>query len=167
MRPRRRGIVTAFGHGRYRFSHALIREAVYEELDTNGRVRIHGKIANRMEEIYRENIDSHLAELAHHFREAGMPEKAIDYSLRAGEAAAAVLAYSDAMMHLASRARADGATRLGRAASRRFVAIAWDALRSKSIRQSQLIIANPRSHFMRVSDASTRRRTYVSRWAEA
>ena len=78
------GIVTALGRGRYRFSHALIREAVYEELDTNGRIRIHGKIANRLEEIYREDIDPHLAELAHHFREADVTEKAIDYSVRAG-----------------------------------------------------------------------------------
>ena len=69
------GIVTALGHGRYRFSHALIREAVYDELDTNGRIRIHGKIANRLEEIYREDIDPHLAELAHHFREAGVTGK--------------------------------------------------------------------------------------------
>ena len=93
-------IVTALGHNRYRFSHALIRGAVYEELDTNGRILLHGKIANRMEEIYRENIDAHLAELAHHFREAGMAEKAIEYSLRIGEAAASVLAFTDAMVHL-------------------------------------------------------------------
>jgi tetratricopeptide (TPR) repeat protein len=93
------GIVTTLGHDRYRFSHALIRGAVYDELDTNGRIRIHGKIANRLEEIYREDVDPHLAELAHHFREAGVAEKAIDYSFRAGRAAASVFAFSDAMLH--------------------------------------------------------------------
>ena len=93
------GIVTAIGHGRYRFSHGLIRGAVNDELDTNGRIRIHGKIANRLEEIYREDVGPHLAELAHHFREAAVTEKAIDYSFRAGRAAASVLAFTDAMMH--------------------------------------------------------------------
>src|SRR5207253_2313862 len=44
-------------------------------------------------------IDPHLAELAHHFREAGMAEKAIDYSVRAGLAAESVFAYSDAVVH--------------------------------------------------------------------
>ena len=93
------GIVAALGRGRYRFSHALIRGVVYDELDTSGRVLLHGKIANRLEEIYREDIDPHLAELAHHFREAGVAEKAIDYSVRAGQAAASVVAFTDAMVH--------------------------------------------------------------------
>ncbi len=95
----RAGIVTALGQGRYRFSHALIRGALYEELDTVARVRLHGKIADRIEEIYRADVDTHLAELAHHFREAGVAEKAIEYSVRAGQAAVPVGANADAVMH--------------------------------------------------------------------
>ncbi len=95
----RASIVAALDHGRYRFTHALIREAVYDELDTAARVRVHGKIAERMEEIYRENIDPHLAELAHHFREANVTEKAIEYSIRAGQAAVPVAAHAEAVMH--------------------------------------------------------------------
>jgi len=91
------GIVTELGDGRYQFSHALVRGAVYDELDTNSRILVHGKIANRMEEFYRKDIDAHLTELAHHFREAGVGEKAIDYSVRASRAAYAVLAYTDAL----------------------------------------------------------------------
>ena len=93
------GIVTSPGRGRYRFSHALIHEAVYEELDTNSRILVHGKIAYRLEETYREDIDPHLAELAHHFREAGVTEKAIQYLIRAGQDAASVFAHTDAMAH--------------------------------------------------------------------
>ena len=94
------GIVLSLDHCRYRFSHALIREAVYSELDTNSRILIHGKIGNRLEEIHRENIDPHLAELAHHFREARLAEKAIDYSVRAGRDAVSVFAFTAAMAHL-------------------------------------------------------------------
>ena len=93
------GIATAVTQGQYRFSHALIREAVYDELDTNGRIQIHGKIANQMEDIYREDIDPHLAELAHHFRAAEAPEKAIEYLDRAANAASAVFAYAVAATH--------------------------------------------------------------------
>jgi tetratricopeptide (TPR) repeat protein len=93
------GLVTALSLGRYRFAHALIREAVYEELDTNGRVRIHGKIASRLEDIYRGDIDPHLAELAYHFREAGVTEKAIEYLIRAGQAAVRVAANAGAVTH--------------------------------------------------------------------
>ena len=93
------GSVTALGHGRYRFSHAFVRGAVYEELDTNRRVLIHGTIAKSLEEMYQEDLDPHLAELAHHFREAGVPEKAIEYSVRAGNAAVSVFAWADAVVH--------------------------------------------------------------------
>ena len=54
---------------------------------------------NRLEEAYRENLDPRLAELAHHFREASVTEKAIEYSIRAGQAAVPVGANADAMMH--------------------------------------------------------------------
>ena len=140
------GIVTAFGRGRYRFSHALLREAVYEELDTNTRIQIHGKIANRIEEIHREDIDPHLAALAHHFRVAGVAEKAIDYSVRAGQAAVSVLAFTDAMVHLAAalelmeqfgsepRRRADLLGLLGR------VAFEIDPAKSVNYRESAIVL---------------------------
>ena len=94
------GIVTALGRGRYRFSHALVRGAVYEELDSSRRILVHGKIAHRLEDAHREHTDPYLAELAHHFREAGLTEKAIDYSVRAGKAANSIFAFNDAMMQL-------------------------------------------------------------------
>jgi predicted ATPase len=92
------GIVRPLGGGRYRFCHALIRDSVYDELDTSSRIATHRKIGELMEELYRADIDAHLAELAHHFREANVGKKAIDYSVRAGKAAA-VFAVSDAAMH--------------------------------------------------------------------
>ncbi len=93
------GAVTALDHGRYRFSHALVRGAVYEELDTNRRVLIHDTIAKSLEEMYQKDLDPHLAELAHHFREAGVPKKAIEYLGRAGNAAVNVFAWTDAAGH--------------------------------------------------------------------
>ncbi|HVN29116.1 MAG TPA: hypothetical protein VMT64_11545 [Candidatus Binataceae bacterium] len=95
----RDGIVIALGQGRYRFAHALIRASIYDGLDTNTRVRLHGAIGNAIEELYADNPAAHLADLAHHFREAGIREKAIKYSSRAGSAARAVFAYAAAAEH--------------------------------------------------------------------
>jgi tetratricopeptide (TPR) repeat protein len=89
-------IVRALGHGRYRFSHALIREALYTEMDTNSRLRLHRRIGEVMEEIHSSDPGPHLAELAHHFGEARVANKAIDYMTRAGKAAEAIYAYGEA-----------------------------------------------------------------------
>ncbi|HLX36939.1 MAG TPA: AAA family ATPase, partial [Candidatus Binataceae bacterium] len=93
------GIVIALGPGGYRFAHALIRSSIYEDLDTNARVRLHSAIGAALEALYPHNLDAHLDELAHHFRAAGIREKAIDYSHRAGRAASAVFAYAAAAAH--------------------------------------------------------------------
>jgi len=95
----RDGILVTLGQGRYRFAHALIRASIYQALDTNMRMRLHGAIGTAIEELYAQNLDAHLDELAHHFREAGIAEKAIDYSYRAGLAARAVFAYAAAVEH--------------------------------------------------------------------
>ena len=92
-------VVTPLGYGRYRFSHALIREALYGDIDTNTRIALHGKIGEVTEELYRDDIEPHLAELAHHFGEARSAEKAIDYSIRAADAAFTVYAYDAALSH--------------------------------------------------------------------
>ena len=90
------------GHRRYRFSHDLIREALYKNLPSATRLRLHEQVAQILEEIYSSNPRPHFAELAHHYRMAipvGSLAKAIDYSIRAGEAALATFAYEAAASH--------------------------------------------------------------------
>ena len=122
------GIAMSFSPGRYRFAHALVRAAIYDALDTNTRLRLHGRLAEAIEEIHAHDLQSHLAELAHHFREAGAAEKAIDYCCRAAKAADAVFAYTAAAAHWREALalsegenearRADMLFRLGRVALR-------------------------------------------------
>ncbi len=88
--------------GRYAFAHALMRSALYEELTTNRRVRMHWQIANAVEQRYQNRLDAHLSVLAHHFSEgalAGDPLKAADYCRRAGEKAVGELAFESAVGH--------------------------------------------------------------------
>jgi eukaryotic-like serine/threonine-protein kinase len=90
------------GHRRYRFSHDLIRETLYEDLPSTSRLHLHQQVAEALEEIYTYDTAPHLAELAHHYRmaaPAGTSAKAIDYSIRAGEEALAIFAYEEAAIH--------------------------------------------------------------------
>jgi hypothetical protein len=98
------GIVAAAteSRGRYRFTHALIRAAIYEGTGAADRAGLHKKIGEVFEQLYSADLDPHLGELAYHFRlgaQRGDIEKAIDYSVRAGRAAYALLAYEEVVLH--------------------------------------------------------------------
>ena len=86
--------------GRMRFVHALIRDTLYDDLTPGRRVQLHRRAGSALEALYADNIDPHLAELAHHFFESARPvdaEKALDYSRRAAARALEVLAYEEAI----------------------------------------------------------------------
>ena len=85
--------------GSYRFSHTLIRGAIYEGLAAAERARVHRRIAEAVEALYGTDDNAHLDQLAYHFSQAPTPEtvdKAINYSIRAGEAASQRYAYDRA-----------------------------------------------------------------------
>ena len=88
------------GIGRLRFSHALVRDALYDELPIARRVRLHREAGEALEHHYVGDLDPHLAELAHHFTLAapgGEPAKAVAYARRAGDRAVRMLAYEEAV----------------------------------------------------------------------
>lgn len=84
--------------GRFRFYHALVRAALYDDLTAARRARLHRRVGEALERDDRGN--DRLSALAHHFYEATRggepPEKAIDYSRRAGDSAMRELAYEQA-----------------------------------------------------------------------
>jgi DNA-binding SARP family transcriptional activator len=82
----------------FAFSHQLVREALYGQLSTSRRVRLHHRAALALEAIAdRQEVSP--AELAHHF-ELAIPvagtEPARRYAIRAGHHAAELLAYEEA-----------------------------------------------------------------------
>ncbi|HEU5064360.1 MAG TPA: BTAD domain-containing putative transcriptional regulator [Gaiellaceae bacterium] len=86
-------------HGRLRFAHVLIRDALYDDLTATRRIRLHRQVGETLEALYASDPEPHLAELAHHFYEAlpaGETYKAARYARRAGDRAAALLAYEEA-----------------------------------------------------------------------
>jgi DNA-binding SARP family transcriptional activator len=85
--------------GRLRFSHALVRDTLYDELTPARRLRLHAQAGEAIEALWAGNVEPHLAELAYHFGEAapaGDAARAVDYARRAGDRAAALLAYEEA-----------------------------------------------------------------------
>jgi class 3 adenylate cyclase len=85
---------------RYRFTHNLIRMTLYDELRIARRRQFHRAVGNAVEAVHRTDLDPYLPELARHFQAAGgdaEAEKAIDYAVRAGRRADALLAFEDAV----------------------------------------------------------------------
>ena len=93
-------IVEETGPGSFQFTHTLVRITLYDELRTGQRRRLHHMVGEAMEAAHRRDPKSVLADLAHHFRASGMAsdaERAIDYTIRAGQSADAALAFEEAI----------------------------------------------------------------------
>jgi predicted ATPase len=71
----------------FAFRHALTRQAIYAQLLVRERKALHHTIAQTMEHLYAEVLESHLADLSYHFSEAGLFEKVLSYAQQAGERA--------------------------------------------------------------------------------
>jgi tetratricopeptide (TPR) repeat protein len=84
---------------RFSFTHALVRETLYERPIASRRLRLHRRVAVALEAAA---LPVHPAELAHHYfqaREVGGAAKAIVYNLQAAKASQATHAYEDATAH--------------------------------------------------------------------
>ena len=95
----RLGVVRDVGLGRWEFSHALLREALYEELRPSERVVLHRQAGDTIEKLHGDEAEAHAAELAHHFFEAaraGDATKAVAYCSLAGQAAMQTVAFEEA-----------------------------------------------------------------------
>ncbi|UDY35657.1 ATP-binding protein [Dermatobacter hominis] len=87
---------------RFRFSHALVAEALETELAPSRRARLHVSTMVAIEELRAASLDRHLAELAHHALAgaiAGSATDAVRWSVRAGERAEQRHAPEDAAGH--------------------------------------------------------------------
>ena len=94
------GLLGEAAPAEYAFSHALVRQTIYEAHSAARRMRLHRQIGEALEALA--DIDAHVEALAHHFAEAaadGQAAKAAAYALSAGRQAAARLAYEDAAVH--------------------------------------------------------------------
>ena len=83
----------------YRFTHAFLRQTLYEEIFTPRRIRTHQQVARAMETRYASKVADHAAELAEHFAQSTDSEdlaKAVHYGELAAQRAMGVYAYAEA-----------------------------------------------------------------------
>jgi hypothetical protein len=76
------------------FMHDRIREAFYQRVSKEERVPLHKHIAEVLEEQNKNNIDPFLYDLAHHFSEGGLEDKALQYSIPAAHKAQSSYAHN-------------------------------------------------------------------------
>ncbi len=105
-------LVTEEAEDRFAFRHALTQKAVYTQLLSRERRRLHQSIAEAYDQLHAGEKDRHLADLAYHAYEAGDWKRALDYASRAGEQAMELYAPQAAIEQF-SRAL-DAAQRLSR-----------------------------------------------------
>jgi predicted ATPase len=85
---------------RYTFKHALIQEAAYQSLLKSSRQQFHRQAAELLEERFPELVSTQPELVAHHYTEADIPERAVEYWRRAGLRAFARFASNEAASHL-------------------------------------------------------------------
>jgi ABC-type transport system substrate-binding protein/class 3 adenylate cyclase len=76
----------------YRFRHGLVQEVAYASLTESRRRALHLATGHALEELHADAPEEVYEQLARHFSEAGVPEKAVGYLLEAGDAAWALYA---------------------------------------------------------------------------
>jgi class 3 adenylate cyclase/tetratricopeptide (TPR) repeat protein len=89
----------------FHFKHALVCDAAYESLLLSRRREWHERIARALEQRFPELAASEPELLAYHFGEAGLPEPACDYRMRAGDRAISRSAYQEAVAHFSAGLR--------------------------------------------------------------
>jgi len=86
---------------KYQFKHNKIKEVLYEQLDARRKRKMHRRIAVVMERLHRGKTELVAGELAHHYVQGRMIEKAVRLYRRAGDKAGTLNAEASALRYYA------------------------------------------------------------------
>jgi predicted ATPase/DNA-binding SARP family transcriptional activator len=100
-----RRIIREQGANTYDFTHDKLREVAYNETSVPQRRLLHRRIAQALEAIHGDSLDAVSSQIASHYDQAGLADRAIPYYHRAAGVARRVYANGDAI-ELLSRALA-------------------------------------------------------------
>jgi predicted Ser/Thr protein kinase/tetratricopeptide (TPR) repeat protein len=83
----------------YLFRHILYQRFLYNSLDEVERTHLHAEVGQILEDLYGERKEEISVQLARHFQEAGIVDKAIEYLHKAGNKAVRLSAGEEAIAH--------------------------------------------------------------------
>ncbi|MGD2176662.1 MAG: tetratricopeptide repeat protein [Anaerolineae bacterium] len=83
----------------YQFTHVLFQDILYDHLKPKERVLLHRRTGLALEKLYGQSADDIAPQLAAHFTEARLFDKALHYSLIAGRQAQRLYAVKEAIAH--------------------------------------------------------------------
>lgn len=121
------GFLVEDAPGRLRFSHGLVRDAVYADLASMTRRRLHHDAAGALERCRVGHLDENAASLAEHYRLAGPghARSAWTYAERAAERSTGSGAHAEAARVLAGAAELQRSDTMATAAERERLHLAW------------------------------------------
>jgi hypothetical protein len=100
------GLVVAEQPGRFAFTHAIVRDALYDDLTSSRRAQLHDDVARSLGERRDAGADVSAAELAHHrlaaARAGADPQPAWEATVEAAREAASALGHAEAAAHYAA-----------------------------------------------------------------
>jgi adenylate cyclase len=102
---RERSELNIDGHmlSRYRFAHQLYQRYLYNDLSAGERRLLHREIGEVLEDLFEDTTEQHAVQLAMHYSQAGVKDKALHYLTLAGKQAQAKYANQEAI-HYFTRA---------------------------------------------------------------
>jgi class 3 adenylate cyclase/predicted ATPase len=140
----------------YRFKHALIQDAAYENLLKSRRQVLHRRAAETLRERFADTAAAEPEALAYHFTQAGMTDAAIEWWGKAGDQALRRSAFQEAISHLGKAiemADSDATRATTASAGQRFklqtnygLAVAW----SRGFAAAETAAALTRAHELSV-----------------
>ncbi len=89
------------GDVEYTFKHAIIHDVTYASMLLQRRKELHRAVGATIEEVYRDRLAEHYAELAYHFVRGEGWSRAIEYSRLAGDRCSHSFANAEAIEHYA------------------------------------------------------------------
>ncbi len=90
------GLIRDMGQDRYAFNHALTQQSLYAEMPSRRRRRLHLAAGEAIESLPDRKRKERTGEMAWHFLEGDDPERALKYSLAAGDEARMLFAWPEA-----------------------------------------------------------------------
>jgi class 3 adenylate cyclase len=92
----RLGLVVEERRREYRFRHGLVQEVAYRSLLEPRRRALHGAVGRELARLHHDSLGEVYGLLAWHFGESDEPSRAVEYLLKAGDAARALFANEEA-----------------------------------------------------------------------